>query len=77
MEEIIGYVKDHSESVYKAAEIFKLNNLDIPCTLNETGTTINMQIDKNTVASVPVESVINMQYSDILDSVMKKEKGGY
>lgn len=75
MDQILGYVKDHSESVYKTAEIFKLSNLDIPCTLNETGTSIQMKIDDNTTACVPVESVINMQYSDVLGSLMRK-KGG-
>ena len=72
MDDILGYVKHHSESVQKAAEIFKLDNLDIPCTLTGCGTRVNMQIDENTTANVPVESVINMQYADILDSLMKK-----
>lgn len=75
MDDILGYVKQHSESVQKAAEIFKLTNLDIPCVLNESGTRVSMQIDENTVADVPVESVINMQYADILSSIMTK--GGH
>lgn len=75
MDDIMGYVKHHSDSVYKAAEIFKLNNLDIPCTLNENATRINMQIDENTVASVPIESMINMQYSDVLNSIMNRQGG--
>ena len=72
MDDVLNYVKHHSESVQKAAEIFKLDNLDIPCTLTESGTRGSMQIDENTVADVPIESVINMQYADILDSLMKK-----
>ena len=72
MDDIIGYVKSHSESVQKTAEIFKLGNLDIPCILNESGTRITMKIDDNTTADIPIESAINIQYSDILCSVMKK-----
>lgn len=70
MEDIMSYVKERSDSVKAVAEMFKLDNLS--CTLTESGERMNIQIDDHTVANVPIESVINIQYSDILNSLTKK-----
>jgi hypothetical protein len=70
MEDIMSYVKERSDSVKAVAEMFKLDNLS--CALTESGERMNIQIDDHTVANVPIESVINIQYSDILNSLTKK-----
>lgn len=70
MNDILNYVKEHSDSVKIVADMFKLDNVD--CSLTESGTRMNIKIDDNTIANVPIESVINMQYSNILSSLTKK-----
>ena len=72
IDDIISYTAHHSDSIKIVADMFKLDKLD--CTLTESGTRMNIKVDDNTTANVPIESVINMQYADILNSLL--EKGG-
>jgi hypothetical protein len=71
MAQITDYVKDRSNNLKMVSEIFKIDNLD--CTLDECGTRMNIKIDDETRVNVPIESMINLEYSDILSSVIKKK----
>lgn len=70
IEDIISYTKHHSDSIKIVADMFNLDKLD--CTLTESGTRMNIKVDDYTTANVPIESVINLQYADILESIYKK-----
>ena len=70
IEEINNYAKEHSENIKIVADMFHLDSID--CTLNENCTRMNIRLDNDTVANIPIESAINMQYADILKSIRHK-----
>lgn len=74
MDDILSYTKEHSDSVKIVADMFKLDKID--CVLTESGTRMNIRIDDETTANVPIESVINAQYADILGSLSHSHKKG-
>lgn len=67
LSDITDYVKERSTNIQRMADMFKLDKFE--GSLNETGNRMIVNVDKDTKISVPIESVINMQYSDILNSI--------
>ena len=72
IEEINKYAIERSDNIKIVADMFHLDKID--CSLNENATRMNIKIDENTTANIPVESAINMQYADILGSIRNKKK---
>lgn len=70
MSDIVNYVKERSANIQRMADMFKLDKFE--GSLNETGTRMNVRVDDSTTLDIPIESVINMQYSDILNTAFKK-----
>lgn len=71
MDQILGYAKERSTNVQIVADMFKLDSIE--CSLNESGTRMNIKIDAETNVNIPIESAINMQYGDILKSMRNKK----
>lgn len=74
MEDILGYVKEKSTNLSIVADMFKLDELN--CVLTENASRLNVFIDEDTKVSVPIESAINMQYSDLLSSFVDRRREG-
>lgn len=72
-DQMIEYAKNNSTNIAIAADMFKLDRLE--CSLTESCTRMNIKVDDSTTINVPIESVINMQYNDILSSFVNP-KGG-
>lgn len=66
LSEVTNYVKDRSENLKIIADMFNLEKFE--CTLNESGTRMNVKSD-NTTFNIPIETAIHMQYSNILNSI--------
>ena len=66
LSEVTNYVKDRSENLKIIADMFNLDKFE--CTLNESGTRMNVKSD-NTTFNIPIETAIRMQYSNILNSI--------
>lgn len=72
IDDLIGYAKERSTNVQIVADMFKLDSID--CSLCENATRMNIKIDDNTRVNIPIESAIQLQYSDILGSIKTKKK---
>ena len=66
LSEVTDFVKERSENLQIIADMFNLDKFE--CTLNESGTRINVKSD-NTTFNIPIETAIRMQYSNILNSI--------
>ena len=66
LSEVTNYIKDRSENLKIIADMFNLDKFE--CTLNESGTRMNVKSD-NTTFNIPIETAIRMQYSNILNSI--------
>lgn len=69
IDQILSYAKERSRNVQLIADMFKLDKIE--CSLNETGTRMNIKLDEETKVNIPIESAIHMQYSDILSNYRK------
>lgn len=69
MEQILGYVKERSTNVQIVADMFKLDSIE--CSLCENATRMNIKIDDSHTVNIPIETAINLQYSDILKNARK------
>lgn len=67
IEQILSYTKDKSDNLKRVAEMFKLDKLE--CTLTENCNNVSVKVDKDTTVIVPIESIINAQYTDMLKSI--------
>ena len=65
MEQIKSYISEKSDNVARAADFFGLDKLAM--VLQENGT-VTLIIDECTSCNVPIESVIGLQYADVLGS---------
>ena len=65
MSEIINYAASKSDNVKIIADMFKLDKVE--GTLNESGTSVTINVDDQTKVNVPIERYISMQYSNVLD----------
>ncbi len=65
IEQIKSYISEKSDNVARAAEFFGLDKLAM--VLQENGT-VTLIIDECTSCNVPIESVIGLQYADVLGS---------
>lgn len=68
------YAKNKSNNVSLIADLFHLHDID--CTLNESCTRFNVKIDDNNMASVPIDTMIKLQYGDILSQISKTKRIG-
>ena len=67
MDDILGFVTERSQNLQIVADMFKLDS--VKGTLNESGTRMDINVDDKTTLNVPIETVIRMQYADILNSI--------
>jgi len=65
IEQIKSYISEKSDNVARAADFFGLDKLAM--VLQENGT-VTLIIDECTSCNVPIESVIGLQYADVLGS---------
>lgn len=70
IDQLLDYAKERSQNVQLVADMFKLDSIE--CSLCENATRMNIKIDDNTKVNIPIESAIQLQYSDILNSIKMK-----
>ena len=69
IDQILSYAKERSTNVQIVADMFKLDSIE--CSLCENATRMNIKIDDSHTVNIPIETAINLQYSDILKNARK------